>query len=431
MSPQRNATRHRLIQAALQLFAAQGMTETTTRQIAELAGVNEVTLFRHFGNKHGLILAVLEDAEVFKRLSEVLSQQARQINSASQAIRDYSRTRLQALEQIPEFVRSLVGEAGQYPVENRQALGHGLMQANRYTAQYLATVMLHEEIQTTLPPEKLASLLNGFLLGYAVLEFTSEFHELWRDREEFLDNLVMLFLHGAIDQSDASPSLPEAALERTSAIGVSTTATVTEPVADLPASLVRRILQRAKKLGQQDYALAYVLFGAGLTPQEIAKLERSHSISDSQQHLLQVSQGPTRQVPLNQWIMGHRYGSHPRNPLTQWLKSRKDDHAALFLGEQAAMSEAEIRQRWQMMTEGILAPSGQPVAIEQAEQTWLVEMLMKGMALEDMSILTRRSLAELEPFACRAREKAALEQAVRLDQKPGSGVNSKLNSHEG
>jgi len=37
------------------LFAAQGMTETTTREIAELAEVNEVTLFRHFGNKHNLL----------------------------------------------------------------------------------------------------------------------------------------------------------------------------------------------------------------------------------------------------------------------------------------------------------------------------------------------------------------------------------------
>jgi AcrR family transcriptional regulator len=53
MIDRRNATQQRLIQAAIQLFLAQGVTETTTRQIAELAGVNEVTLFRNFGNKQG------------------------------------------------------------------------------------------------------------------------------------------------------------------------------------------------------------------------------------------------------------------------------------------------------------------------------------------------------------------------------------------
>lgn len=58
----------------------------------------------------------------------------------------------------------------------------------------------------------------------------------------------------------------------------------------------------------------YVLFGAGLSPAEIVNLERSHQISDANQHLLQITQGSTRQVPVNQWIMGKRYGSYSRNP---------------------------------------------------------------------------------------------------------------------
>ena len=49
----RPPTRDRLIQAALSLFVSQGIAETTTKEIAEQAEVNEVTLFRHFGNKYG------------------------------------------------------------------------------------------------------------------------------------------------------------------------------------------------------------------------------------------------------------------------------------------------------------------------------------------------------------------------------------------
>jgi len=51
------------------------MTETTTRQIAE-AEVNEVTLFRHFGNKHGLLLVVIEEGSVFTQLGEALGEGA-------------------------------------------------------------------------------------------------------------------------------------------------------------------------------------------------------------------------------------------------------------------------------------------------------------------------------------------------------------------
>ncbi len=403
-----NSTRQRLIQAALKLFAAQGITETTTRQIAELAEVNEVTLFRHFGNKHGLLLAVIEDGSVFTQLGEALGQQAELISSVSQALKDYANGRLQALEKIPEFVRSLIGEAGNYSVENRQELGRSIVQANRYTAQYLETVMEHEQLQTDLPTEKLASLLNGLLLGYAVIEFTCEFHE-WQDREDFLDNLIELFLHGAIAQPGSKSRLSRAKIE-------SNLALILTEVAELPANLVHSILQRAKKLGLQDYALAYVLFGAGLSPGEIANLQRSHYVSEPHQQLLQVTQGSVRQVPINQWIMSQRYGSYTRNPLTQWIKSRKDEHSALFLNEaRNPISELEIRLRWQVLTEGLLTPSGQPPAIEQAQQTWCVEMLMKGINLEDLSILTGWDLAKLQPYARRAREKAAVEQAIRLD----------------
>ncbi|MFE4107064.1 TetR family transcriptional regulator [Almyronema epifaneia] len=421
MTSQRNSARQRLIQAALQLFAAQGITETTTRQIADIAGVNEVTLFRHFGSKHGLLLAVLEDAKVFEQLQQTLNQQVNQAGSISQALKSYAEDCLESLAQIPEFVRSLVGEAGQYPLENRQALGYGLRQANRYTQQYLATVLKQEQLQSQIELEKLASLLNALLFGYAVLEFTSEFHEFWRDREEFVENLGTLFLQGAFSPTVARPETPSLSLESVPAARAS----VSLEVADLSATLVRAVLQRAKKSSAQDYALVYVLFGAGLSPEEIIGLQRSHHISNSHQHLLQVTTGAVRQVPINRWIMGHRYGSYSRNPLTQWLKSRKGEQSALFIDEAGQpLSVEAIYQRWQTLTADLFTLAGTSPQIEQAQQTWCVEMLMKGMTLENLSILTGWDLAALQPYARRAKEKIALEQAIAIDQKSGSSKSS-------
>lgn len=206
MAAQRNPTRQRLIGAALELFASQGVTETTTKQIAELAEVNEVTLFRQFGSKYGLLLAVIEEAAVFTNLGQTLVEKADRTCSIYQALKDYANACLEALEGVPEVVRSVVGEAGKYPSENRAALGAGFTQANRYVAEYFATVIDRGQLQANLSAQKLASLLNGMLLGYAVIEFTSEFHELWQDREDFLENLVALFLHGAVSDSDSIES---------------------------------------------------------------------------------------------------------------------------------------------------------------------------------------------------------------------------------
>ena len=45
------AARERLLDAAAVVFAREGIAGSTTREIAQAAGVNEVTLFRLFQNK--------------------------------------------------------------------------------------------------------------------------------------------------------------------------------------------------------------------------------------------------------------------------------------------------------------------------------------------------------------------------------------------
>ena len=53
-------TRQRILEAAAQVFAEKGYARATTRVLAAAAGVNEVTLFRHFGSKQNLFAAVIE-----------------------------------------------------------------------------------------------------------------------------------------------------------------------------------------------------------------------------------------------------------------------------------------------------------------------------------------------------------------------------------
>ena len=48
-----------MFDAALKVLAERGYAGATTRRIADAAGVNEVTLFRRFGDKRQLILAAI------------------------------------------------------------------------------------------------------------------------------------------------------------------------------------------------------------------------------------------------------------------------------------------------------------------------------------------------------------------------------------
>ncbi|MDJ0746139.1 MAG: TetR/AcrR family transcriptional regulator [Xenococcaceae cyanobacterium MO_167.B27] len=408
MPTPRKSTKARLIEAALDLFAERGVTETTTKAVAERAQVNEVTLFRNFGNKYRLLLAVIEDSAVFAKLVHALVEQANTKDNVADFLQEYAQQSLLTLDKAPDLVRSILGEAGNYPMENRLALGKGLSEANRYVAEYLEQAIAKSGLCSNLTSEQIVNLLNFLLLGYFIIESSTEGYSFSDEQNDFLDSLVRLFLQGCFTSSAVTSGVTDTSIVKVEPEGV----------ADLPANLVRSLFQKAKKTGKQEYALVYVLFGAGLSLEEVLRLERSHSLFEPPQHILHINDGAGRQVPLNQWVMGFRYGSKSTNPLIQWLKSRKDDQAAIFINEASdAITEAELQNIWQELSADLLTPQGETPVIKQARQTWCVEMLMRGIELEDLSILSGMEIKQLQQYAQRARNKAALEAAVRLDQK--------------
>ncbi|PZO55210.1 MAG: TetR family transcriptional regulator [Phormidesmis priestleyi] len=422
MTERKPSSRERIVAAARSLFLAQGITATTTKEIAEQAEVNEVTLFRQFGSKQGLLLAVLQEASILAQMQVALTG----IMGANDPLMAYGSLGLDLLGEVPELVRSLIDEAGQSPPENRQALGQALRQANQQTVSYLRLSAV--DLPANLSIESAAGLLNTLILGYAVLTFSSEDHGLWPHANEFLAAVKTLFL--AAEQMTAGTAaeiLNETAdailnetAERVNLAG-SAHATANTTVADLPAEKVRSLFQTAKKQGLQAYALTYLLFGAGLRIEEAAMLLRSHSLSGKNQHLLALTGFAPRQVPLNRWIMGNRYGTYLKNPLTQWLKSRSDDSPYVFIAEPGEpLAEAGILTLWAAIATADTTNSVsdiKQITPFQAHQTWCIELLMKGMGLENLSLLSGSSLADLQPYARRAKEKAALEAALAIDQK--------------
>ena len=88
--PQRSdgeQSRERLMLAALRLFAQQGFAKTSTREIAEAAGVNLAAISYYFGDKAGLYRTVFLDM---------------QCKPADEAARDAARTM-----NLPEALRAL------------------------------------------------------------------------------------------------------------------------------------------------------------------------------------------------------------------------------------------------------------------------------------------------------------------------------------
>ena len=68
-----DSARERILDAGLRVFAKKGFSASTTREISSEAGVNEVTLFRHFGSKRALFEHVIRERSPLHAITRTVS----------------------------------------------------------------------------------------------------------------------------------------------------------------------------------------------------------------------------------------------------------------------------------------------------------------------------------------------------------------------
>ena len=71
-------TRNKIMEVALKLFSEQGYYATPTKLIAKEAGINELTLFRHFGSKENLFQETtdkyVKEMDIRHNIKELIEQ---------------------------------------------------------------------------------------------------------------------------------------------------------------------------------------------------------------------------------------------------------------------------------------------------------------------------------------------------------------------
>src|SRR4028118_457482 len=83
-------TRTKILKAAQKLFARQGYDGTTTKDLAQGAGVAEGTIFRHFANKKAILIEVATQGWV-DLLTDLLTELSEMANYQSVAQLMYRR----------------------------------------------------------------------------------------------------------------------------------------------------------------------------------------------------------------------------------------------------------------------------------------------------------------------------------------------------
>ncbi|MTJ50384.1 TetR/AcrR family transcriptional regulator [Dolichospermum sp. UHCC 0259] len=104
--------RTRILQAAQRLFAAKGFEGTTTRDLAQTAGVAEGTLFRHFANKKAILVEVATSGWV-DILTDLLTELSEM--GSYKAIAQVMRRRMWNLQKNADIMRVCFMEVQFHP----------------------------------------------------------------------------------------------------------------------------------------------------------------------------------------------------------------------------------------------------------------------------------------------------------------------------
>lgn len=161
-------TRKKITKAAFELISAKGYQGATTREIAQLAGVAEVTLFRHFTNKESLFAEVLDQFSSIPTLAELIPR-LKQMDY-EEALHELTVTFIARLEELRDWIRILNTEVGYAPEALQQQYNGFMNQIFCLLTEFFENAHDRSLIRAELEPLYVARAFHSLAFGYFHIE---------------------------------------------------------------------------------------------------------------------------------------------------------------------------------------------------------------------------------------------------------------------
>jgi len=185
-------TRERILEAALLVFSRDGISGATTREIARVAKVNEVTLFRYFRNKNELLRqAVLCSATRYEQVFAEASLESPE--DLRRTVRSFAQAYANKLRENEDLVRTFMGELKRHLKLWRSLFNEAAKSSRQKFIDYLEAGQKANLVRKDLDTETAADALTGMLMAGALRRpLTDSFYS----SKRYVDTCVELFLKG-------------------------------------------------------------------------------------------------------------------------------------------------------------------------------------------------------------------------------------------
>jgi AcrR family transcriptional regulator len=194
-----NATEAKILKAAQRLFARRGYGGTTTRDLAQAAGVAEGTLFRHFESKKAILVRVATDGWV-ELLTDLLTELSEM--ASYKAIGQVMRRRMGNLSRNADLMRVCFMEAQFHPELREQVQGEVINKMLDVTEAFFQTAM-DRGIYRPMDPRIVARIFLGMfaIAGFSQSTLGDETNSP-KALQSMAEGLADIFLNGVLAERE-------------------------------------------------------------------------------------------------------------------------------------------------------------------------------------------------------------------------------------
>jgi AcrR family transcriptional regulator len=185
-------TSQRILDAALKVFSRDGISGATTREIARVAKVNEVTLFRYFKNKNELLRqAVMCSANRYEQVFAEASLDSS--TDLRRTVASYAQAHATKLRDNEDLVRTFMGELNRHLKLWRSLFVEASKSSRQKFIAYLQDAQKAGLVRKEIDAETAADALTGMLMSGALRRpLTDSYYS----SKRYVDTCVDLFLKG-------------------------------------------------------------------------------------------------------------------------------------------------------------------------------------------------------------------------------------------